>query len=420
MPAPPPAGPEVSVVVASARDARRLVRCLRAVLDGAGTLAVELVVVLDAAEPALRAALDRDVPQAAIVASAVPLGFAGAVNLGARRARGRLLHVLHDDAEVQPGWLHALLAALDAEPRAGAVGSLLLGADGRVQTAGHVLWRDGRTQPPWLDAPPAPDELVAVRPVDYCSSASLLVRRAAWEAVGGMDEELHPAQYVDVDLALALRHAGWLVVCAPASRVRHLRGGSASARLRTFAARRNRARLTARWAAELARQEPWTAGPEGLARAAAATLRRAGELRALPAPAPSAQRPPADDGPDERAALLRDNAFKAAYVAELEAQLARADDDVEQLRDALAAVTERHDRLHAELTATHAAAAADAAARTRRIAQLERAAAERERRLAWLAERDRALAAVEAGGWWRLRGRLAPLLGVAARLRGRR
>ena len=37
--------------------------------------------------------------------------------------------------------------------------------------------------------------------------------------------------------------------------------------------------------------------------------------------------------------------------------------------------------------------------------------------LDWLGQRSETLARVEAGGWWRLRGRLAPVLAPASRLR---
>src|SRR3954452_21806972 len=115
-----------------------------------------MVVVLNAAVPAVCEAV-AGAADVGAVRSDVPLGFAGGVNLGVRHARGDVLHVLHDDTEVEPGWLDALLEALDREPRAGLVGSLVLDRLGTVQTAGYVLWRDGSTEPPWGDgAPPDP------------------------------------------------------------------------------------------------------------------------------------------------------------------------------------------------------------------------------------------------------------------------
>lgn len=60
-----------------------------------------------------------------------------------------------------------------------------------------MLWRDATTPPV---GPDAPDGYLERRPVDYTGSASMLVRAATWDAVGGMGERFFPAYFVDVDL----------------------------------------------------------------------------------------------------------------------------------------------------------------------------------------------------------------------------
>lgn len=386
--------PCVSVIVVAARDPARLGGCLEAV--GASTgVATELVVVLNAAAPDVERAAAA--AGANIVRSSVPLGFAGGANRGAAAARGRYLHVLHDDAVVEPGAIAALVAALEATPRAGAAGSLLLDAgDGAPQSAGHVLWRDGRTAPPWRGEPPPAETWTEVRSVDYCSSASLMVRADAWRAVGGFDEELHPAQFVDVDLAMRLRSRGLLVVVAPASRVRHARGGSASAAVRRVAWERNRARFVATWADDLRWQEPFADDADALERAAEATRRRTDAVLAGPADlAPATV--PADPDP-ERSALLRDLAFKDACVAELR----RLDARVAELEAELAA-------LHPELHRVHTAHAAEMAARIAASEDRDRHAARataQDDELGYLRQRAGVLDGILAGRWWRLRERL--------------
>ena len=89
------------------------------------------------AEPVLRAAVSG----VQIVRSPVNLGVAGTGNLGQSCARGGFLHLLHDDVEVLPGWLDALVETADARSDAGVVGSKVLDPDGRVQNAGSILWR---------------------------------------------------------------------------------------------------------------------------------------------------------------------------------------------------------------------------------------------------------------------------------------
>ena len=78
-----------------------------------------------------------------------------------------------------------------------------------------ILWRDATTSPPWIGDAPDPDSFNQPRAVDYCGSSSLLVRAVAWDAVGGLDERIYPAYYVDVDLSMALRSRGWSVLYQP-------------------------------------------------------------------------------------------------------------------------------------------------------------------------------------------------------------
>jgi len=413
---PASAQPRVSIVIVSARRPARLLRCLSAIAWEAGDIEIEVIVVLNAAAPELAVVLGEEAQGVRVVASEVPLGYAGGANLGAREARGAFVHLLHDDTEVCPGWLDAMLAGLAEHPQAGAAGSLLVADDGSVQTVGHVLWRDGRTQPPWHG--PAPDA-DAVAPttsyVDYCASASLLVTREAWDAVGGYDERFHPAQYVDADLAMALREAGFVVICTARSRVRHGREGSASARLRRFLADRNRAQFVAKHADALAHQEPFADDADALERARRATLRRAAAVLAN-----GRRRPPAVQSSPAGALehLLRDLTVKDAFVAHLEKQCNAAEAHTEAAYRGLA-------ELRAAAEEQAAAAAAHVAAANAALADLQKYAAALEDRhrdlearyaeLAaereWLHARSRTLHAIENGGWWRLRGTLRRLAG---------
>ena len=75
-----------------------------------------------------------------------------------------------------------------------------------------------------------------------------MVRAAAWDAVGGLEEKLYPVYYVDVDLSMALRKLGFVVYYQPASRIRHHQGASGNLRFRAFANQRNRQVFVEKWA----------------------------------------------------------------------------------------------------------------------------------------------------------------------------
>jgi GT2 family glycosyltransferase len=410
---PAAAEPRVSILIAAARRPDRLLRCLAAVeRQTPATIAIEVVVVLNAAEPELRATVRDEVEGATVIESTVPLGFAGAVNLGARAARGELLLVLHDDTEVRPSWLDALTECLETHPQAGAAGSVLLDATGALQSAGSILWSNGNTSA-WLSGStgPWPRGLEEPFPVDYVSSASLLARREVWDAVGGFDEDFHPAYYVDVDFALGVQRLGLTVLCEPRSLVVHEKGGTSRPGFSAFVAARNRERLLVKWASELERQPSFAEGDEALARAQLTARHRTAELETVPPLPGRASTPPAPETRVERLErehlqLRRELELRVAYAEALEGAAATNE---ERLRAADAARGE----LAAELERASAERERVSADHERVSAELAHARGELQR----LRERDHVLTAIEAGGWWRLRGRILPLLRLATRAR---
>ena len=248
--------PKVSIIIPATSGKDLLLACLNS-LVGPGTAGVsfETIVVLNNATAGYRE-IEASVDGVRFLSSATNLGMAGAGNRGRKHARGELLVTLHDDAEVEPGWLAALVETAEQYPHAGAIGGKVLNLDGRLQSAGMILWRDATTSQPWTRAPPDLNSFNQLRAVDYCGSSSLLVRAVAWDAVGGLDERIYPAYYVDVDLSMALRARGWSVLYQPRSRIRHHQGPSTSSRFKRFISERNRQYFLDKWAEQLQGHEP--------------------------------------------------------------------------------------------------------------------------------------------------------------------
>ena len=66
-------------------------------------------------------------------------------------------------------------------------------------------------------------------PVDQPAAAALMVRRAAFDAIGGFDESFFPAWYEDVDFCRRLKTLGWEIYFAPGATFEHAGGYSAEA-----------------------------------------------------------------------------------------------------------------------------------------------------------------------------------------------
>jgi GT2 family glycosyltransferase len=385
---PSPASPRVSVILPAAARPELLHACLRSLaLHGPREIPFETLVVQNAPSSAAETLLREIVSGVRIVASPVNLGLAGAGNRGRALARGEYLVLLHDDAEVEPGWLQALVEAAEAHPEAGAVGGKVLHPDGSLQNAGMILWRDATTAPPWVGRTPPPTAFDLPRAVDYCGTSSLLVRAATWDAVGGLDERFFPAYYVDVDLGMAIRQLGQVVWYEPRSVIRHHRGASGEIRFRVFVTERNRRLFLEKWEQALAEHGPReddsaVAIARALARAEGqAEKARHENARQTPPLVAPRERIACDPAREERHGLERNLALLSAYADHLTAALDEALAEDARLREALEV------------------AAAEKTAKVRELAELPE-----------LRARAATLAAIERGLWWRLYLRLLPLL----------
>lgn len=144
--------------------------------------------------------------------------------------------VANPDVQWGPGSVDALLAAGERWPRAGALGPLVRDPDGSVYPSAreqpdlvrggmHAVLGPFWKRNPWSTTYRQEQLEPSERPVGWLSGACLLVRRSAFDAIGGFDERYF--MYMeDVDLGDRLSRAGWLNVYVPSSEVLHHKGHS--------------------------------------------------------------------------------------------------------------------------------------------------------------------------------------------------
>ncbi|MGH3935995.1 MAG: glycosyltransferase family 2 protein [Pseudonocardiaceae bacterium] len=142
--------------------------------------------------------------------------------------------------EWHPGSLDELLAAARRWPRAGALGPLIRQPDGAVYPSARLLPALGRgighallgpvwPGNPWTTAYRQSGTALGERTAEWLSGSCLLLRRGAFESVGGFDSRYF-MYFEDVDLGDRLGRAGWLNVYVPTAEVTHL-GGHATSRV---------------------------------------------------------------------------------------------------------------------------------------------------------------------------------------------
>ncbi len=253
-----PDEPIASVIVLAWRLTTELIDCLRSLRDSKNAPPFEVQLVLNGASAETRAIVATHVRGAHIIDLEANVGFGGGCNVAALNSRGKYLVLLNDDTLVDRGWLATIVDAADSAPkRVGAIASVLFNTDGTVQEAGSRVLpgaatvQFGKGMP--MDAAVSAG-MLSRRPIDYGSGAALLIRRDAFEAVGGFDPIYEPAYFEDVDLCFRLKLAGWTTMLEPKAWVTHSSGGSTSRdrRFRDFASDRSGQHFIARWGAVLA------------------------------------------------------------------------------------------------------------------------------------------------------------------------
>jgi len=140
-----------------------------------------------------------------------------------REAAGRYCLLLNEDAELRPGAAAALLAALDADPRAAAATPQLLDSGGapvpcawRFPGVGTAL-AGALFLHRWLTMQ---SKGSGTRRVDWAQSSALLVRREAAAAVGYMDPAFF-VYYDECDFAKRLADAGRHSLFVPSAEAVH-------------------------------------------------------------------------------------------------------------------------------------------------------------------------------------------------------
>ena len=182
--------------------------------------------------------------------------FSQANNLGVSASNGSVLVLLNNDTEVVQGdWLEQMLFLLD-DPEVAAVGPMLLYPDRTVQHAGVALGIRGTADPVLRGLPPDADgyfgSLACTREVSAVTFACVMMRRADYGAVGGL-QEMFATHYQDVDFCLRLRERGRRILYTPHARLIHHESATRGSRYDVM----DRALLLDRWGSIISEGDPY-------------------------------------------------------------------------------------------------------------------------------------------------------------------
>lgn len=212
----------VSIVVPTRDHADDLELCLRSIFERSTYADFEVLIVdNDTKDPRARdviaawAARDRRVR---VLSMPIPFNYSKLNNAAITTARGDYIVLLNNDTEVlTPDWLEAMMEQAQ-RPAIGAVGASLIFPDRSVQHGGVILGIGGVAGHSHRFANPDSagyfGALRAISNYAAVTAACFMVRREAYDRVGGLDETLTVA-FNDVDFCLRLHELGLRNVWLP-------------------------------------------------------------------------------------------------------------------------------------------------------------------------------------------------------------
>jgi len=219
--------PLVSIIVPAGDDLAALQQCLQAVLLRTRYIQYEVLIALN---PNQSAEVNDWLgtyqhPKVSVLRADQSLSDVALYNATSQQAQGEYLVLLAADSEVvNPNWLESLLNHAQ-RPEVGVVGPKLIDRDGKVTQAGLILGMNGGVGSAFVgekhDAEGYLHRLALEQNYSAVSKVCLMVRKALFDELDGLDSMTFADGLSDVDLCLRAGQAGYLTVWTPLVQVIH-------------------------------------------------------------------------------------------------------------------------------------------------------------------------------------------------------
>ena len=223
---------DFSVILVCWNNKEYLKPCLESLYKGIFRYRFDVVVVDNGSSDGSQEMLREEFPEVKIIQNDHNVGLGKASNQGIEATTGRYVLLLNNDTLVNGPSLDIMVEFLETHAEVGAVGGKLLNPDGSVQSCynhfpslheeflittrlGELLW----------EGYPGKIDGSEVMSVSWMGSACLMLRRAALDKVGLLDEEYFI--YGDeADIQYRLKKAGWEMFFIPEATTIHFGGRS--------------------------------------------------------------------------------------------------------------------------------------------------------------------------------------------------
>jgi O-antigen biosynthesis protein len=225
LPAQPPL---VSLIIPTRNRLRLLRQCVESILAKTSYANYEIIVMDNGSDDrATLRYLDELAlkPNVRVVRDARPFNYSALNNAAVKLARGSVVGLVNNDVEViSPDWLTEMVSHA-LRPEVGAVGARLWYSDDTLQHAGVVLGIHGVAGHVHRFLPRGNvgycGRAALIQSFSAVTGACLVVRKALYEAVGGLNEVELQVACNDIDFCLRLREAGYRNIYTPYAELYH-------------------------------------------------------------------------------------------------------------------------------------------------------------------------------------------------------
>lgn len=230
---------KLSIIIVNWNVKDLLYKCLKSIFETSDDLNFEIIIVDNSSSDGSVEMIKEKFPSAILIENKKNLGFGAANNQGIRISKGEYILILNPDTVIFPNSPQKMIAFLDQNPDAGAVGPKILNPDGSIQFECarnfptpltdffglSTLYRRfpksrifGRYLMSYWDHN---DQ----RRVDLLSGACMMIRKKVFDEVGLFDEKFFMFAE-EPDLFLRIKKQRWTVYFLPSAQIVHFWGKS--------------------------------------------------------------------------------------------------------------------------------------------------------------------------------------------------
>ncbi len=221
----------LSIIILSFNVQKLILDCLASIPDHSDW---EIIVPDNGSTDNSVTEIKKKFPKVKIIENHKNLGFAAGNNVGIKESKGEYVLLLNPDTVVYPNSIETVLDYMKKNSDVGAATCRVELPDGSLDYSSHRGFPDpvgsllhfvGLKSISSYTNRNIPDH---VHDIDSLTGAFALIRRAAGDQVGWLDEDYF-WNGEDLDFCYKLKSAGWKIVFMPETKITHFKGSSAKA-----------------------------------------------------------------------------------------------------------------------------------------------------------------------------------------------